>query len=113
MPTGIKDVDYQLAASRTYNNIQITYFFMRNNSVIIKSSYRANYQIHNISCGDAELTSYALTEQYMTLSCNNQMGTLLLIYEMEELYPRLIDKKRFEKDNITVISTSNYLEKGF
>lgn len=53
----------------------------------------------------------------MALSLADIYGnTQLLIYEMEELYPRLIDNKTIERNqsigNFLLMSTSNYLEKG-
>lgn len=116
--SGIKNVNYLFAASRTYNNIQITYFFLQNNSVIIKSSYRTNYQKLSVNCTGYSFTSYALTEHFMALSLADIYGnTRLLIYEMEELYPRLIDDTVIERNqtiygNFLLLSTSNYLEKG-
>ncbi len=116
--TTIKNINYQFAASRTYNNIQITYFFLLDNSVMIKTSYRTNYQKLIVNCTGFYFTSYALTERFMAITLSNLNGdTRLFIYEMEELFPRLIDDRLIEKNetiigNFLLLSTSNYLEKG-
>jgi hypothetical protein len=54
----------------------------------------------------------------MAITLSNLNGdTRLFIYEMEELFPRLIDDRLIEKNetiigNFLLLSTSNYLEKG-
>lgn len=75
-------MDYVFAASRSYNNIEITYMFLRNNTIIIKSSYRTNHQKLEVNRKGFKFTSYALTEHFMALSMFNGTDTLLLIYNM-------------------------------
>lgn len=71
----------------------MTYFFLENNSIIIKSSYRTNHLRTDVNRKGFVFTSYALTEHFMALSMFNKTDTLLLIYNLDELYPRLLDEK--------------------
>lgn len=92
--TSLDKIDYEFAANRNYNNIQITYFFLKNATIIIKSSYRTNHQILDLNKTGFSFTSYAITEHYMSVSlCNNLGTTIMLVYEMEDLFPKLIDER--------------------
>lgn len=92
--TSLDKIDYEFAANRNYNNIQITYFFLKNATIIIKSSYRTNHQKLDLNKTNYSFTSYAITEHYMAVSlCNNLGTTIMLVYEMEDLFPKLIDER--------------------
>jgi hypothetical protein len=59
-------LEIKFIASRVYHNIDMTYFFLSNNSVLIKSSFEATHQVRNISQNNPNelnmtMTGYALT----------------------------------------------------
>lgn len=80
--TDLINIDYAFAASRSYNDIDMTYFFLKNNTIIIKSSYRTNHQKLEVDRKGYCFTSYGLTEHFMALSMYNGSNTKLLIYSM-------------------------------
>ena len=60
-PTNLRGINYVFATSRLYANIQFHYFFLHNNTVIIKSSYKTNYQRLDVGTAGFNFTSYALS----------------------------------------------------
>ena len=103
------------STSRTYNGIKFHYFFLENNTILIKSSYKTNYQLLNIGLTGYSLSSYAMTEKVMGVTMINTIrnASVIIVYSFGQLYPRKIDSLFFNTTQFTLLSVANYLEKSF
>ena len=103
------------STSRTYNGIKFHYFFLENNTILIKSSYKTNYQLLNIGLTGYSLSSYAMTEKVMGVTMINTIrnASVIIVYSFGQLYPRKIDSLFFNNTQFTLLSVANYLEKSF
>lgn len=71
------------------------------------------------SAGDPgfSFTSFALSQHFLGVTLSNTTHSQILVFNMDELYPRQVDDIIVDETskwkNYLMMSTDNYLEKGF